>query len=90
MFKNTLLGFGFAACEWQGHKKPLLPVRVEVSKGKVQVSDCSGSLLRCFNLGSQDHLDVVLSDNRQRRAALLKGSKEYDLVRNRERSGRSE
>uniref|UniRef100_H3C2A7 NAD(P)H oxidase (H2O2-forming) n=1 Tax=Tetraodon nigroviridis TaxID=99883 RepID=H3C2A7_TETNG len=71
---------GVAACEWQGHKKPLLPVRVEVSKGKVQVSECSGSLLRCFNLGSQDHLDVVLSDNRQRRAALLKGSKEYDLV----------
>lgn len=75
-------GFGFSACEWQGHKKPLLPVGVEVSEEKrVKVLDRSGSVLRCFDLGSQDHLDVVLSNNRQRRAAKLKGSKEYDLVR---------
>lgn len=52
----------------------------------MQVSDRSGGVLRCLHLGSQDHLDVLLSDNRQRRAALLKGSKERDLVR----SGRIE
>lgn len=76
------MGLGSAACEWQGHKKPLLPVSVEVSKETVRVSDRTGSVLRCFGLGSLAHLDVVLSDNRHRRAALLKGSKEYDLVRN--------
>lgn len=75
------MGFGFAACEWQGHKKPLLPVRVEVGEGKVEVSDGSGSVLRRLHLGSQDPLEVLLSDNRHRRAALLKGAKEYDLVR---------
>lgn len=82
------MGLGAAACEWQGHKKPLLPVSVEVSEETVRVSDRTGAVLRCFSLGSQAHLDVVLSDNRHRRAALLKGSKEYDLVRNWERNGR--
>lgn len=55
---------------------------MEVSEQKVRVSDRSGSVFRCFQLGRQDRLDVVLSNNRQRRAALLKGSREYDLVRN--------
>lgn len=82
MSKKTAFGFGFAAREWQGHKKPLLPVSVEVSEEKVQVWDRSGAVLRCFHLGGQDRLDVLLSDNRHRRAALLKGSKERDLVRN--------
>lgn len=77
------VGFGFAACEWQGHQKPLLPVTVEVSEEKrVQVCDRSGAVLRCFDLGVQDHLEVVLSNNRHRKAALLKGSKERHLVRN--------
>lgn len=87
-FDKTLLGFGFAAWEWQGHKNPLLPVSVEVGEDKVQVSGGSGSVLRCFSLDSQDHLDVLVSDTRQRRAALLKGSKEYDLVSSRQGNGR--
>lgn len=61
---------------------------MEVSEETVRVSDRTGAVLRCFSLASQAHLDVVLSDNRHRRATLLKGSKEYDLVRNWERSGR--
>ncbi|TWW76018.1 Dual oxidase 1 [Takifugu flavidus] len=72
---------GTTACEWQGHQKPLLPVTVEVSEEKrVQVCDRSGAVLRCFDLGVQDHLEVVLSNNRHRKAALLKGSKERHLV----------
>lgn len=82
-------GLGSAACEWQGHRRPLLPVSVEVSEDRrVRVRDRQGSVLRCFGLGGQDRLDVVVSGNRRRRAALLKGPKEYDLVRRLNRSGR--
>lgn len=48
----------------------------------MQVCERSGAVRRCFNL--QDHLEVVLSNNRHRRAALLKGSKEHHLVRKQE------
>lgn len=72
----------FPASEWQGHRKPLLPVTLEfVEKNRLCVSDQSGSTLRCLNLDNQGLLDVVLSDNHQHRALLLKVSKEYDLVR---------
>lgn len=72
----------FPASEWQGHKKPLLPVSLEfVEKSRLRVSEQSGSTLRCLNLDNQGSLDIVLSDNRQHRALLLKVSKEYDLVR---------
>lgn len=76
----TLLLFA-PAYEWQGHKKPLHPVSVEVDeKRRLQVSDTSGAALRCLNLGNQDYIDVRLSNDRHCRALLLKVAKEYDLV----------
>lgn len=70
-----------SAYEWQGHKKPLHPVSLEVDeKRRLQVYDRSGSAHRFLNLGNQDYLDVLLSSNRQHKALLLKVSKEYDLV----------
>ncbi|KAK2842412.1 hypothetical protein Q5P01_012612 [Channa striata] len=72
---------GITAREWQGYKKPLNPVSVEVDeKRRLQVFDRSGPALRHISLGSQDHLDVLLSSDRQRKALLLKVPKEYDLV----------
>ncbi|KAJ8417636.1 hypothetical protein AAFF_G00224790 [Aldrovandia affinis] len=68
------------ACEWQGPKGPLRPVGVEVQEGRLRVVDCGGSTLRSLNLTGQDHLEALLSSNRQRRALLLKIPKEYDLV----------
>lgn len=72
---------GVAAFEWQGHKKPMHPVSVEVDeKRRLQVFDRSGSVQRHLNLDNQGYLDVHLSNNRQRKALLLKVPKEYDLV----------
>ncbi|XP_039990207.1 dual oxidase 1 isoform X1 [Xiphias gladius] len=72
---------GIPACEWQGHKKPLQTVSVEVDeKRRLQVFDRSGPALRRLNLGNQDYLDVRPSKDRQRKALLLKVPKEYDLV----------
>ncbi|XP_029290224.1 LOW QUALITY PROTEIN: dual oxidase 1 [Cottoperca gobio] len=71
---------GITAYEWQGHKKPLHPVSVEVKKTKLQVFDRSGAAHRCLNLANQDYLDVLLSNDRHHKALLLKVSKEYDLV----------
>ncbi|XP_008288990.1 dual oxidase 1 [Stegastes partitus] len=69
------------AYEWQGHKKPLHPVSVEVDeKRRLQVFDRSGSAHRFLNLGNQDYLDVLVSSDRQHKALLLKVPKEYDLV----------
>ncbi|XP_042352652.1 dual oxidase 1 [Plectropomus leopardus] len=72
---------GITAYEWQGHKKPLHPVSVEVDeKRRLQVFDRCGSAHRCLNLGNQNHIDVLLSNDRHRKALLLKVLKEYDLV----------
>ncbi|XP_038562804.1 dual oxidase 1 isoform X2 [Micropterus salmoides] len=72
---------GITAYEWQGHKKPLHPVSVEVNERRMlQVYDRSGSANRCLNLGNQDYLDVLLSNDRHQKALLLKVSKEYDLT----------
>ncbi|XP_037624041.1 dual oxidase 1 [Sebastes umbrosus] len=72
---------GIIAHEWQGHKKPLHPVSLEVDeKRRLQVFDRSGSAQRCLNLGNQNYLDVLLSNDRHHKALLLKVSKEYDLV----------
>lgn len=69
------------AYEWQGHKKTLHPVSVEVDEKRgLQVFDRSGSSLRYLFLGDQDYLDIRLSKDRQRKALLLKVPKEYDLV----------
>uniref|UniRef100_A0A8C4GI45 NAD(P)H oxidase (H2O2-forming) n=1 Tax=Dicentrarchus labrax TaxID=13489 RepID=A0A8C4GI45_DICLA len=79
--KAVLFSFCSPAYEWQGRKKPLLPVIVEVDeKRRLQVFDRSGSAHRSLNLGSQDYLDVLLSNDRNHKALLLKVSKEYDLV----------
>uniref|UniRef100_A0A3Q3KNH6 NAD(P)H oxidase (H2O2-forming) n=1 Tax=Mastacembelus armatus TaxID=205130 RepID=A0A3Q3KNH6_9TELE len=72
---------GITAYEWQGFKKHLNPVSVEVcEKRRLQVFDRYGSTLRCLNLGNQDYLDVLLSSDRSCKALLLKVPKEYDLV----------
>uniref|UniRef100_A0A8C6PPL3 NAD(P)H oxidase (H2O2-forming) n=1 Tax=Nothobranchius furzeri TaxID=105023 RepID=A0A8C6PPL3_NOTFU len=65
---------------WQGHKKQLLPVSVEVKKKQLQVFDRSGSSHRILNLGNQDYLDVLLSNDCHHKALILKVPKEYDLV----------
>ena len=70
-----------SAFEWQGRKKPLHPVSVEVDEERrLQVFDRSGPALRFLNLGNQDYLDVRLSNDRHCKALLLKVAKEYDLV----------
>lgn len=59
----------------------MYPVSVEVDeKRRLQVFDRSGSVQRRLNLDNQGYLDVHLSNNRQRKALLLKVPKEYDLV----------
>nr|XP_019934398.1 PREDICTED: dual oxidase 1 [Paralichthys olivaceus] len=79
--KTEELAVGINAFEWQGHKKPLHPVSVEVDdKWRLQVFDRSGPALRCLNLSNQDYLDVRLSNDRYCKALLLKVAKEYDLV----------
>ncbi|KAJ8340756.1 hypothetical protein SKAU_G00353890 [Synaphobranchus kaupii] len=71
-----------AAYEWQGPRQSLQPVGLEVDmqNRRLQVTDCSGSVLRSLSLPSQGHLDALLSRDRRRRALLLKVPKEYDLV----------
>ncbi|XP_030587776.1 dual oxidase 1 [Archocentrus centrarchus] len=72
---------GLSANEWQGHKKHLQPVSVSIDENKIlQVFDRSGSAHRCINLGNQDYLDVLLSNDCHQKALLLKVPKEYDLV----------
>ncbi|KAM9377184.1 dual oxidase 1 [Pholidichthys leucotaenia] len=72
---------GITAYEWQGHKKQLHPVSVEINeKKKLQVFDRSGSAHRCLSLCNQEHVDVVLSTDCHHKALLLKVPKEYDLV----------
>uniref|UniRef100_A0A671VYG6 NAD(P)H oxidase (H2O2-forming) n=1 Tax=Sparus aurata TaxID=8175 RepID=A0A671VYG6_SPAAU len=71
---------GITAYEWQGRRKPLHPVSVEVDEKRLQVYDRSGAAQRCLNLANQEQLDILLSNNRNHKALLLKVSKEYDLV----------
>ncbi|XP_068459769.1 dual oxidase 1 isoform X4 [Clinocottus analis] len=72
---------GITAYEWQGHKKPLHPVSVELDeKRRLQLFDRSGSSHRCLNLDNQDYLDIHLSNDQHQKSLLLKVSKEYDLV----------
>ncbi|XP_028307207.1 dual oxidase 1 [Gouania willdenowi] len=72
---------GIVAYEWQGPKKQLHPVSLEVDEQKrLQVLDRSGSTHRCLNLGHQSDLDVFLSNDWQCKALLLEVPKEYDLV----------
>ncbi|KAM7396877.1 hypothetical protein PAMP_019883 [Pampus punctatissimus] len=75
------LTMGITAYEWQGHKNPLHPVSVKVDENwRLSIFDRSGSTLRSLNLGNQDYLDILLSNDRHHKALLLKVPKEYDLV----------
>uniref|UniRef100_A0A674EPN0 NAD(P)H oxidase (H2O2-forming) n=1 Tax=Salmo trutta TaxID=8032 RepID=A0A674EPN0_SALTR len=66
---------------WHGPKKPLRPVNLLVDdRRRLQVFDQSGPAQRSLSLGSQTHLDVLLSSDYYRRALLMKVPKEYDLV----------
>uniref|UniRef100_A0A8C7LSF3 NAD(P)H oxidase (H2O2-forming) n=1 Tax=Oncorhynchus mykiss TaxID=8022 RepID=A0A8C7LSF3_ONCMY len=66
---------------WQGPKKPLRPVNLLVDdKRRLQVFDQSGPAQRSLSLGSQTHLDILLSSDYYCRALLMKVPKEYDLV----------
>ncbi|KAM3870374.1 dual oxidase 1 [Diretmus argenteus] len=72
---------GIMAYEWQGPKKPRHPISVKVDeKRRLQIFERTGPALRCLNLGNQDYLDVLLSNDRSHNALLLKVPKEYDLV----------
>ncbi|XP_062858438.1 dual oxidase 1 [Trichomycterus rosablanca] len=72
---------GIAACEWQGYTESPQQVSLMIDeKKRLQIYGENGSPLRCHNLGTQDHLEVLLSSDHQHRAVLLKIQKEYDLV----------
>nr|XP_057932001.1 dual oxidase 1 isoform X2 [Doryrhamphus excisus] len=72
---------GFPAYEWRGYRKPLHPIKVDIREKKcLHIQDRSGASLRFLNLDKQHCLDVLLSNDRQCKAMLLKIPKEYDLV----------
>ncbi|XP_033823421.2 dual oxidase 1 [Periophthalmus magnuspinnatus] len=72
---------GIPAFEWQSNMKHLHPVSVEFDeKSRVHVFDRAGPALRTLYVGNQDCLDIILSNDCQRKALLLKVPKEYDLV----------
>ncbi|XP_051545343.1 dual oxidase 1-like [Myxocyprinus asiaticus] len=72
---------GTIAKEWLGHNTAPRHVMLAFNEKKVfQLFDDNGSLLSSHSLGSQDHLDVLMSNDHQHRCLLLKIPKEYDLV----------
>ncbi|XP_017160692.1 dual oxidase 1 [Poecilia reticulata] len=71
---------GIAAYEWQGRRKPLHPVSVEIENRRLQVLDGSGAVHRSLSLRNQNHLDIFLSSSHHHKSLLLKVPKEYDLV----------
>uniref|UniRef100_A0A673I607 NAD(P)H oxidase (H2O2-forming) n=1 Tax=Sinocyclocheilus rhinocerous TaxID=307959 RepID=A0A673I607_9TELE len=69
------------AKEWLGHNTAPRQVTLAFNEKKVfQTFDKNGSLLSSHSLGSQDHLNVLISNDHQHRALLLKIPKEYDMV----------
>uniref|UniRef100_A0A4W4EYL4 NAD(P)H oxidase (H2O2-forming) n=1 Tax=Electrophorus electricus TaxID=8005 RepID=A0A4W4EYL4_ELEEL len=58
----------------------IFPIGAECFWKRLQIYGQNGSPMRCHKLGTQDHLEVLLSNDRQKRALLLKIPKEYDLV----------
>uniref|UniRef100_A0A3P9PLG9 NAD(P)H oxidase (H2O2-forming) n=1 Tax=Poecilia reticulata TaxID=8081 RepID=A0A3P9PLG9_POERE len=66
--------------EWQGRRKPLHPVSVEIENRRLQVLDGSGAVHRSLSLRNQNHLDIFLSSSHHHKSLLLKVPKEYDLV----------
>lgn len=71
-----------SAKEWLGHNTAPRQVTLAFNEKKVfQTFDENGSPLSSYSLGSQEHLNVIISNDHQHRALLLKIPKEYDLVR---------
>uniref|UniRef100_A0A671MYW1 NAD(P)H oxidase (H2O2-forming) n=1 Tax=Sinocyclocheilus anshuiensis TaxID=1608454 RepID=A0A671MYW1_9TELE len=80
---TSVIAFYFfcSAKEWLGHNTAPRQVTLAFNKKKVfQTFDKNGSLLSSHSLGSQDHLNVLISNDHQHRALLLKIPKEYDMV----------
>ncbi|XP_036432005.1 dual oxidase 2 [Colossoma macropomum] len=72
---------GITACEWQGYTETPQPVSLVIDeKNRLSIYGENRSPLRSHNLGTQERLDVLLSNDHQQRALLLKIPKEYDLV----------
>lgn len=73
----------YLACEWQGYSESPQYVSLEIDeKKRLQIYGENGSPVRTHNIGTQDLLEVFLSNDHQHRALLLKIPKEYDLVGN--------
>uniref|UniRef100_A0A671NVC6 NAD(P)H oxidase (H2O2-forming) n=1 Tax=Sinocyclocheilus anshuiensis TaxID=1608454 RepID=A0A671NVC6_9TELE len=73
--------FFYSAKEWLGHNTAPRQVALAFNEKTVlQTFDENGSLLSSHSLGNQDHLNVLISNDHQHRALLLKIPKEYDLV----------
>uniref|UniRef100_A0A8B9LTA5 NAD(P)H oxidase (H2O2-forming) n=1 Tax=Astyanax mexicanus TaxID=7994 RepID=A0A8B9LTA5_ASTMX len=69
------------AYEWQGYTETPQAVSLVIDeKKRLQIYSENGSTMRCHNLGTQDRIEVLLSNDSQHRALLLKIPKEYDLV----------
>uniref|UniRef100_A0A9J8CMZ9 NAD(P)H oxidase (H2O2-forming) n=1 Tax=Cyprinus carpio carpio TaxID=630221 RepID=A0A9J8CMZ9_CYPCA len=67
--------------EWLGHNAAPRQVTLAFNEKKVfQTFDENGSLLSSHSLCNQDHLNVLISNDHQHRALLLRIPKEYDLV----------
>ncbi|KAI4872124.1 hypothetical protein NFI96_031066 [Prochilodus magdalenae] len=72
---------GITACEWQGYEETPQPVSLVIDeKKKLHIYGENRVPMRTHNLGTQGRLDVLLSNDHQQRALLLKIPKEYDLV----------
>lgn len=73
----------YLACEWQGYSDSSQYVSLVIDeKKRLQIYSENGSPVRTHTLGTQDHLEVFLSNDHHHRALLLKIPKEYDLVGN--------
>uniref|UniRef100_A0A8C1VL29 NAD(P)H oxidase (H2O2-forming) n=1 Tax=Cyprinus carpio TaxID=7962 RepID=A0A8C1VL29_CYPCA len=80
---TSVIAFYFfhSAKEWLGHTTAPRQVALALNEKTVlQIFDENGSLLSSHSLSNQDHLNVLISNDHQHRALLLKIPKEYDLV----------
>uniref|UniRef100_A0A8C1M273 NAD(P)H oxidase (H2O2-forming) n=1 Tax=Cyprinus carpio TaxID=7962 RepID=A0A8C1M273_CYPCA len=80
---TSIIAFCFicSAKEWLGHNAAPRQVTLAFNEKKVfQTFDENGSLLSSHSLCNQDHLNVLISNDHQHRALLLRIPKEYDLV----------
>ncbi|KAM9496643.1 dual oxidase 1 [Clarias gariepinus] len=79
--KDKPTAHGIRALEWQGYSDSPQYVSLEIDeKKRLQIYGENGSPVRTHNLGTQDLLEVFLSNDHHHRALLLKIPKEYDLV----------